>query len=689
MNNAKEQKNDLNKLEKYLRDRGRQKGRELQEIKDRILYKVAGHLIAESNELIEELNLLFSPSEHGLSKKQIRMMSFSLSQIQTDGGGSEANLSEKMELMRGAQARLSAFMLKRRRSTDIKTRLKMIKKDLGQIIHKNSGLREYAGSWEVVNKISRIIDGIDQDVEDLSRKSPEAFLGHWMLKIRAWKKSYEKSGIIETTGIERETEKIVDEAIKKMEKVNGVITLLGPTGSGKTVVAKKIAETLSPQTDEDKEKNVPGYYFVSAHSKMTPDDLMYRTSITVTSTDAEDVPGLIIEKQKEYQKRNPEVVGEELEKANNHIEEVVKGQASERAFQTKTVLELVARASTEGKIVVIDEFNYLTPETLASINNIISTTPGKNGQIMIGDEVREFIVKEGFGVIFTGNVGKEYTSRQKLDQAFTNRILSGVVDYNYPPQELDGSLMDSILDEGDRLEGKKIPSRDLFQIAITQAVDMRGNLEGPNNLPDTLWRLSQTFGLIQGIASGKDIRDLGFNNPSHFQEITTLKIKSIYLSFRNLNQVVREWKLSNFSKPIEHYILENIILPASVLNEDEAAKLFYIFKWGGFFDSQQYGLVRVNNTNSATWSLSGLDKVEQHSGSEPSERKYFLPQEIVELVAGMKTPGYESLDQAEAEEIERGAKKEKVLLKMNRVVGELQEALKEQGDILKTICPLD
>jgi len=545
-------------------------------------------------------------------------------------------------LEKDASARLTHFMRQRKDLLSLKNIIQTQQEQLILEAYKNN-TNESPILWEHINKYSDEVKKTDDAIEQLARTSPEAFKAHWLLRLREYKKQFKETGMIVTPEIERSTADIMHDVKRKMEKTNGVSTILGPTGSGKTVLAKKVAAALSGGEEQ--------YEFLSAHTKMGPEDILQRQGISVEVSRPENVPDAINDAKQADKEKNPHLDDREREERDRQIEEVVTGQAQEKAFQSKTILESVGRAAREGNIVVIDEFNYLPPETIASLNNLLATTPGEQGKITVGDSTESFTVAEGFGVIFTGNIGKEYIGRQeKWDPAFVNRVSSGIVAYDHPPQSLNQSFKDSILSESEMAAGQKPPQRDLFLIAETQLIDMKGNVTAPTGTLESTWRFSQSIALIQQLAAGKDFRELGIQN-QNLQTIPDMKFDQFFLSFRNLNQIVREWKLDNFQKPIDAYIYDNIIRPASVIAPKEAAQMFYVFKmWGGFFDGPEWDDIHVEPSG---WRISGIQNVTGPKDTLSTHTRHYDPVEVVEAAAGQEVPSYEKLGtQSNAESAE-------------------------------------
>ncbi|OGH95183.1 MAG: hypothetical protein A2538_03355 [Candidatus Magasanikbacteria bacterium RIFOXYD2_FULL_41_14] len=524
-------------------------------------------------------------------------------------------------------------------------------------VHDQSNTREATEVWQTINTLEEALALLPDQIDRLATQSPEAFTAHWLLRLRHYKKQYEKTGLIETPGVAKVSARLMKDVRKKLEGTNGVAVLLGDTGTGKTVMARKIAEELSPDGK---------YEFVGAHSRMTPDDLLHRFGITVEELDSGKVPMLIKKAQEKYQTDNPTVTGEQLTADLKTVAEVVKQHASEKQLVSKKLLEAVGRAMENGSIVVIDEFNYLSPETMAALNDVLSNANK---------------TKPGFGIIMTGNFGKKF-KRQGLDPALVNRLSSGICDYNYPPQEIDATLENSIISKEDADNGAPTKPRDLFLSGLTQSVDNKGNLSGPADTLDNLWGLSQNFALIQQVAGGKDIRNLEIGT-SMAQGISKFNFESFFLSFRNYNSIVREWKLDGYEYSLDWYIYENVIRPAGVIAPREAAQLFYIFQmWGGKFAGNEWGGVTVDAT---AWTITGLETVPDKESFKRKNipRKYFLPSEIVEAASGRQMPDYQASE--EREQTRQEQEKEKFTVDMEKLDKELAEYIANNEYVLE-IC---
>jgi DNA replication protein DnaC len=596
-------------------------------------------IYSEVNDIFEGVELIKDSEkeirEDNLADNLQEKLSEEMENIKEDMGEEEF-----ITLKEQAQKRLNEFLYKK--FLPLKRAKRKLSQKMPQLIRKvysNEGLRENPQVWTKIEDMEKKASEIDEIIDEISNQSPEAFLANGLLKLREYKSDFKKHGLIETPEIKKIHYKIINDTRKKLEGRNGVVVLTGGTGTGKTVLARKIAEEFSENGE---------YEFVSAHSKMVPDDLISRMGIVPESIDPEKVPEKIEEAFGKYKEENPEKNEQDLVEVRKTITEVVKGQAEQKTMATKEILEKVGRAAEKGQKVVIDEFNYLPAETLGALNDYLAKTNAK----------------EGFGFIFTGNIGKEFLKRRDLDPAFINRILEGSVKYNYPPQEFDKSLKESILNREEYFAEKDAPSRDLYLTGLTQLVDEKGNLLAPKDALEKLWDLSEAFSLIQQISQGEDIRNL-LGQQEGFQEMGANSFKKIFLSFRNFNSIVRSWKLEGFSKSIDFYILNDIIRPAEIFAPKEAAQLFYFFKFKGFLDGEETDNISVDTSQ---WKISGvpqiIDEEQFKLPKEAKKLKAFTPQEVVEAGFGIEMPGYDEINSSK-EDLEDRKNQEEIEEFMN------------------------
>lgn len=543
----------------------------------------------------------------------------------------------------------------------IKKKLINLSADLINEIYQN-GRQSDPAVWQNVQKYESAISSIDKKIDTLSQRTPESFLANGLLKFRRNKRLFEKYGVIETPEVEEAYHQISFDAKKKLGGRNGVVALLGGTGTGKTVLARRLASEMSSNTEEADNN----YEFVSAHSKMTPDDLIDRLGIVPEYTDPLDVPDKIEELVREYRQSHPSVGEKELEKSIKEIKEVVLGQSQQKTMQTKKVLEAVGRAQERGVKVIIDEFNYLPAETLASLNDILANTNNK----------------EGFGVIFTGNIGQEF-DRKDLDPALVNRILENSFEIQTPPQDNKTAFSQAVLSREDYLAGSIPVSRDLYLSALTQLIDKKGNLIAPENATQMVWDLSQAFALIQKVSRGEN----PFSDDPNSQDIGDFVFKKIFLSFRNFNSILNSWKEDSYSQSLDYYIMDKIIRPSSIWAPKESAMLLYLFQKSGFLEGETSS-GGIDLTTSP-WNISGVPKVTKKEDYLTDFKiKAFTPQELVEAGYGIAMPSFEEMYISPEDLKDRGenSDKEKQLEEFGTQVEVLEKYLQDQMKLFSLLC---
>lgn len=479
---------------------------------------------------------------------------------------------------------------------------------------------------------------------ELPGKNPESFMAHWLLKLGQYKKEL-PSGIIETDYVKEQKERAKDVLLK-----NKLIALLGETGTGKTELAGKIATELTGE-----------YEFVNGHAFMTKEDLFSYVGIDVSETPPEEVPELIHEAKRKYFEKTAgekELSEEEKKEKEKWIEDTVKGQAAQLEMKTKIFNAAVKKAAEEGKVLIIDEFNFIPSELLAGINAY--TGPKARG------------VKKGFGIILTGNitvseVKNRYLKREESDAPLINRLNSGFIVYNFLPQDANLSFYESILTKEEVKSGEEIPKRELFELALTLLTDKKKNLSGRQDTLEKAWDISCEFSLLQKIYSGeKTGRDIKLLTGE------TVSLKKYAVSNRTFRSVVESWKKEGFEYSLDWYLYDNVIRPASGSAPSEAVQMWTLFKErGGFFQDPVWDKIEVDMS---TWQISGIEDIESERKEFKGKLKvndpvhYFTAKEISEAMAGVEMPEFETKEykkDAANEEMER--KYEEALDKLEKM----------------------
>jgi MoxR-like ATPase len=521
------------------------------------------------------------------------------------------------ELKSKSWSRLIKFMRERKRI------LESIELNENQIevlyeIYRETPIDQESVRLEILRQIDTIEEEIKKlrsELKDLAFENPESFLANALLQIRELK-SQLSSEIVET----EEVAKIKEVAVNRLREKR-IIALVGETGTGKTRLAIKIAQELSGD-----------YEFVPCHKYTTREDLFGSLGIVVKEVKPESVPALQEEAIKAYYTQKgispedlPSDIRQEIEES---IKDVVRGQASYRMMETEFIPAGVLKAAEEGKIVILDEFNFLPPEVLSGLNALIEAKRGQKVSIA----GREIEVKPGFGVILTGNITQaaveRYIGRQKLDAAFVGRLNSGLIEYKSLPQA-NVTFVESIISQEDYGNGKIIPPRDLFQVAIALLADEKGNISGPGDLLEQAWNLSVEFGFLQRVYAGEETARL----PSGADVI----LHKYPISMRTFRDVLERWRRDNFRYSLDWYIYETLINPASLIDPLEAGKIFLLLKGRGLFfaNSKWNELIEVHPQ---TYNLKIKGKIDKELFRVEKEIYFFTPQEVAEAFMGVKMP---------------------------------------------------
>jgi hypothetical protein len=502
--------------------------------------------------------------------------------------------------------------------------------------------------------------------EDLPRYNPEAFLAENLIALRRFAREYDRTGIVSTETVRMMHEKIKDKLAEK-----NVVALVGETGAGKTQMAKKVArehfeESIERKVEQAKanqqtvwekaeldlseeeeqkrlkeieegirsrEEGQDPFYFVRGHKYTTKEDLLSHLGLKVERMDPLDAAEQVREAQ-EQQRRiwqakeelGEETLGEQDKAAKlEHIKDVVLGQAQQATLTTGEMKGVVEQARDRDVVLIIDEFTYMDPGLLASLNEYM---------------------QEGVKIIFTGNLNmgstKKYLDRQELDPALIDRLNSSLLEYSTPPQDdidTPGARIDLVTDE-EYEEGSRPERRELFQIALAQLIDQKGNLQAPEEAMDEVWRMTQAFSIFQAIFAGKEIKD-DAGNPLNTLESTAIKLEKSHASMRAMNDIIQSWKADGFSYPIEYYLYDYFLRPSSVIAPREAA-FFYrtlVDRYGFFEDNSIWDDVIDYNSGDRTLSIRNLTP-EQLSALEDNNvnLRLYQAQEVAEAFCGVEMP---------------------------------------------------
>lgn len=467
---------------------------------------------------------------------------------------------------------------------------------------------------EMLGAIKNRLESVGKEYRDAVQKSPEGFMAAHVADLRAYRRQYARGRIIQTPYVEE----------KKAEILQGLqgsrmCFISGETGTGKTEVARIVAREFSGR----EEIVVRGYLGMGAS------ELYGHMTLTDSSEKRMQQAVKDIEvAEKVYKERFPQATQEELAT-------VAQGVLSRGGVTTtEYILGAVYRAAKEGRVCIVDEANYIPPELLASLNDILTKKPGEKINVQ-QDGVGPITVQEGFGIIFTGNVNppvgplaKRYIGRREFDAAFTDRVPN--VSYERLPQAVQGQPKDY-----------ELADKQLFAIALTTALlpsvpasDTVEKLEsryGTLFLPggaekglDTLWRFAQ-FAAVTQMAFHGEVND-GDAHGFRSGAASVAYVPKVQLSNRGVMRVIEQWRQDGCERELDYYIAKDIFSRAT--DPRDRAYLYQKGQFFGFFKSNGW----EENPNYSPDSISRFNVTIPDNAAAPSE---IVPaREVIEKLYG-------------------------------------------------------
>jgi MoxR-like ATPase/REP element-mobilizing transposase RayT len=575
---------------------------------------------------------VFKPEEvEEVEKDDLKILSQEIKALQGEIE-KQVSLKEIKNLQSRSYKRLFQFMRERKSLLDAQKELKKEIKELQDDYRKETKERERSTLSKLIFKYTKAFEQIETKLKEISFKNPESFLAYAFLELRRYKKEL-PSGIVETDYPKSQKER-AEEILTKSRLVG----FLGETGTGKTRLARKIAEEMTGD-----------YEFVPGHKFITAEDLFYYRGLDVRKISPSDVPEIIKREIERFRLEHPDLSSKEIKSWEETIKQVVQGQAVNKELVSEVFLSAVLKAANEGKIVIIDEFNYIPPALLGGLNALIEAKPNEEISVF-GQKIK---VKPGFGVILTGNITRSefrgrYLQREKIDPALVNRLNSGLIEYGSLPQA-NMSFRESILSQSELKEEKEIPSRELFQIGLTLLADEKGNISGPKDLLERVWNLSEELSLLQKIYGGEKLE-----TPVKLSRGQDVVLKEYAISNRTYLSILEHWKNDNYRYSIDWYVYDNLIRPASIISPSEAGQIFSLLKERGMFfqDPMWEEVLKVNPTN---YEIEGIEEIERRRKDFmkrqelKSPKHYFIPKEVAEAFLGVEMPELEEIEEVKKE----------------------------------------
>jgi MoxR-like ATPase len=508
-------------------------------------------------------------------------------------------------------------------------------------------------------------------IKHLEQESPENFYALNLLKLRNYTRQIRKGRLVETPYVE----KTIKNQLNNLD-LGQTAFIYGDTGSGKTEVARIIAKRYYERFETDPEKRMNYQPIIlRGYPGMTSEEMSGHTELKISNAvKASELPKRVEAEFAEYTSRNPEADEKAKADALRLITEKLLHENS--ATYSEFIIGAVYQAAQEGKVLIIDEANYIPEGLMAKLNDIMTKRPGETIAVQ-EDGVSPIVVKEGFGIIMTGNVdsgavAERYKSRRDLDPAMRDRIV--LQPHDYLPQVTQGELAD--YDKSEDADKKQ-----LFIIAIASLLDPYGGLAGPKDALEKIWKLSKLARLTEDVFAG----NFGENNVNGMlqgSERLTFKTKKL-ISPRGLMAIVQEWSRSGFQYELDHYVYKYLI--QNTENIKERAYFYQMAQLqAGLFSDDAWPHPSDYGSNGVVPDMQINDPLIRLKG----EKTYHPPMEVIQAIYG-KPPVRKEWPSEEAAEESQEDERAAEFYQLEQEFEDKKRQIQEWAEKIGDVCPVD
>ncbi|MEM5861244.1 MAG: AAA family ATPase [Candidatus Aenigmatarchaeota archaeon] len=459
---------------------------------------------------------------------------------------------------------------------------------------------------EIYEKFEKEIADYQKEIEKIESSSEEGFLARNLIYLAKLRDQF-KTGIVEVPCIKERAKKI-----KELIRSGIIPFLYGETGSGKTEMAIKIAREISGKepviisgSEKTGQEDLIGYFVLEASEGKSPEELIQELE----------------KKKEEYFALNPQLTNEEKEEYFQLLKETTLKMSSQVVSKFKP--SAIFEGLKNGQIIIIDEANRIPPPILSSLHRVFDVIK-KRGKLTVpitGEEI-DLSKVEGYpGMILTGNVNvasRNTYYTYEIDPALRNRVK--LFEYNTPDQETSPEITYKDPDA----------KRDLYMIGMVSLLSEEGMpiLEGPANIADEVWRLSQAFKVFQDAFAGVPIDVVAKGGG-------TIKV-NLYkhnASMRTFLDILQRYKSDGYRYKIDYYIFDTLIDPAKDVPE-EAATFYTILKDVYDFFHREDGWKEVRLEKEMKYFPIKLGKKEKYKKETPTPIKVFSHKETIAMIFG-------------------------------------------------------
>lgn len=392
-------------------------------------------------------------------------------------------------------------------------------------------------------KLARIcedsVQELKKEIKELPNRNPDGFYHLHGRTVEAYAQQISSDRIVRTPYVAQQIEGIL-----KNLAHNQITLVHGDTGSGKTEIAKLAArEHTERHTGKGLEPIV-----LRGYPGMGSEEMYGHMVLTSSKLDrAATVVARVDKEIAFWSQENPDANDEAKARATTLITQQVLAQNN--VTVSEFVLGAVYKAAKEGRVVILDEVNYIPPGLLAKLNDIMTLKPGDRITVQ-EDGIDPIRIAVGFGIIETGNLNytakKVYTGgRFEIDPAHLQRV--GALHHDYLPQSHEGSLADT----------KNPEQKQLYAIALAALLTQQGHMVAPEGALEQVWNLSQFARITQLAFAGR----IGQVDPNAFQRgaVQVAHSPEVLISPRTLQRIIQEWRDDGFVRGLDNYVYKHLI----------------------------------------------------------------------------------------------------------------------------------
>lgn len=215
------------------------------------------------------------------------------------------------------------------------------------------------------------------------------------------------------------------------------------------------------------------------------------------------------------------------------------------------------KALRKGIPLLVDEVDLVPHAIIGRIQDLLTRRPGDTVTVQENSN-EEITVPEGFIIMVTGNIRSPKYLREKLDPAFLRRFYQTEVKY--------------------------LSLNETYDILLAALIDRRGalNIGSYQNIED-LKNLCQAAKFVQDVFTSEKTDFLG--EGADASRGIGASLENATLSIGDLLDIVKTWKVENFTPPLEDFILSEFIQSQTVRRDQ--FNLVKIFCLHGFFKGKK------------------------------------------------------------------------------------------------------